>query len=437
MNLPVSADEAFAWHERPGALERLIPPWQRVDVIRKTGGIANGARIELVTHVGPLSQTWVVEHRDYERGRQFRDVALSGPFAYWDHLHLFQTEGPASSVMEDKIEYALPAGVMGEFFAAGFVQRQLQRMFRYRHDTTASDLALHASYAGRSGLKIALTGSSGLIGSALAPFLSTGGHQVQSIRRKKTTGDFWEQTELEVDAVVHLAGENLVGRWTPEKKALIRDSRVEGTRSLCQWLSGQQHPPKVLICTSAIGYYGSRGEEELDEQSSPGEGFLSELTQAWEKAAEEAQQRGIRLVFLRLGVVLSPRGGALAKMLLPFKCGAGGRVGNGRQYLSWISIDDVLGAIYHALMNDSLTGPINVVAPRPVTNAEFASTLGSVLRRPALVPVPAAVVKSIWGEMGKELLLSSTRVMPKLLLQSGYCFRHAELADALRHLLGQ
>jgi uncharacterized protein (TIGR01777 family) len=436
-SLPVSAEEAFAWHERPGALQRLIPPWQIVEVLQQTGGLADGARVELVTHIGPLSFIWLLEHHDCEPGRQFRDVALRSPFAYWDHLHRFEPEGPTKSVLEDRIQYVLPGGAAGKWLAAAYVDRQLQRLFRYRHDTTAADLALHARYALQPRMKIAVTGSSGLIGSALAPFLTSGGHQVQRLQRHKTTGNIWEENTLEAEAVVHLAGENISGRWTPAKKSRIRTSRVEGTQALCQWLARQQRPPKVLVCASAIGYYGHRGEELLDEQSAPGEGFLAETARAWENAAAEAEQCGIRVVFLRLGIVLTPRGGALARMLPQFQCGAGGRIGNGRQYWSWLSLDDVLGAIHHALITDSLAGPVNAVAPQPATNAELTAALGSVLRRPTLLPMPAAAIKTLLGEMAEELLLSSARVIPQKLLHSGYCFRHAELAAALRHMLGR
>jgi uncharacterized protein len=437
VNLPVSADDAFAWHERPGALERLMPPWESMYVLRQTGGIANGDSVEFLIHIGPFAFKWLAELRDYEKGRQFRDIAIRSPFASWDHLHSFESLGPKTCRLEDRIEYSLPGGLVGQRLAAAFTEKQLHRMFHYRHDTTVGDLTLHATYADRPRLKIAITGSTGLIGSSLTPFLTSGGHQVHRIRRQSNSDNFWEQTPLEADAVIHLAGENVAVRWTPVKQTRIRYSRVEGTRALCHWLAKLEHPPKVLICASAAGYYGNRGEETLDEQSAPGNGFLADVAQAWEKAAEVAQIRGIRVVFLRLGMILSPRGGSLAKLLLPFKCGAGGPMGNGRQYWSWISIDDVLGAIYHALMTDTLAGPVNVVAPRPVTNHEFAATLGSVLRRPTLISMPASVLKSFLGKMAEELLLSSARVLPQQLLLSGYRFGYPELNDTLKHLLGR
>jgi uncharacterized protein (TIGR01777 family) len=241
-----------------------------------------------------------------------------------------------------------------------------------------------------------------------------------------------------LDAAVHLAGENLAtGRWTAEKKARIRESRVNGTRFLCEALVRLAQPPKALMCASAIGYYGDRGEAILREDSPAGSGFLAEVCRAWEGAAAAAVQQGIRVVHLRIGVVLSPAGGALAKMLTPFKMGLGGKIGSGQQYMSWIALDDLLGIIHHALTSDTLQGPVNAVAPQPVTNVEFTTTLGRVLARPTLLPMPAFAARLAFGEMAQELLLASTRVVPASLLASGYGFRYPELEGALRHLLGK
>ncbi|MGW8258001.1 MAG: TIGR01777 family oxidoreductase [Thermoguttaceae bacterium] len=437
IKLPVAAEEAFAWHERPGSWERMIPTWKSVELLGQYPGIKTGTEVEFLSRIGPFSFRWLVEHRDYEASHQFRDVALKGPFPLWDHLHCFTSQGRACSVLEDRIEYVLPGGTLGELLAATYVERQLARIFRYRHDTLAADLATHSSYAKRPRMKIGITGSSGLIGSALCGFLTSGGHRVQRISRHTSDKEFWKQTPLCADAIVHLAGESIIGRWTSEKKSRIRSSRVEGSEALCRWMVQQPSPPKTLICASAIGFYGNRGGELLDEQSSPGTGFLADTVQAWEHCSREAQSHGIRVVFLRFGQILSPKAGALAKMYLPFRYGLGAKIGSGQQYWSWISIDDVLGIIYHALMNDSLSGPVNAVAPNAVTNAEFAATLGSVLARPVFLDFPAPAIKAILGEMGKELLLSSTRVVPKVLLDSAYQFRHAELSNALRHLFGR
>jgi uncharacterized protein (TIGR01777 family) len=242
----------------------------------------------------------------------------------------------------------------------------------------------------------------------------------------------------DMDAVVHLAGENIAsGRWTAERKRRIRDSRVRGTRLLADSLARLKEPPKVLVCASAIGYYGNRPEETVNEDSSSGSGFLPEVCREWEKATKPAEESGIRVVGTRFGIVLSPSGGALAKMLLPFRLGAGGKIGSGQQYMSWISLDDAIGAIDHALVTESLAGAVNVVAPRPVTNSEFTKTLGQVLRRPTLFPMPAIAARLLLGEMAEELLLASIRVEPARLLATGYKFRHPDLEGALRQLLGK
>lgn len=297
-------------------------------------------------------------------------------------------------------------------------------------------------------MHIAVSGSGGLVGSALLPFLTTGGHRVTRLVRKAAAGDdvAWDIAQgvkdlsrLEgVDAVVHLAGENIAaGRWTAARKEEIRRSRVEGTRRLCESLARLSRRPKALVSASAVGFYGNRGDETLDEDSAPGSDFLAQVCREWEAATDPASRAGIRLVHLRFGVILSPAGGALKKMLLPFKLGAGGRIGSGEQFMSWIAIDDAVGAIHHVIVTESLQGPVNGVAPTPVSNAEFTRTLARVLSRPAIAPMPAFAARLAFGEMADSLLLASQRVMPKRLQSAGYRFRYPELEGALRHLLGR
>jgi hypothetical protein len=298
-------------------------------------------------------------------------------------------------------------------------------------------------------MHVVVTGSRGLVGSALVPFLATGGHRVTRLVRGMAAGPdetAWDPSRglvdasrLDgVDAVVHLAGENIAaGRWTPARKAEIRRSRVDGTRNLCAVLARLPHPPNVFVSASAIGLYGDRGAEILTEESASGTGFLAEVCREWEAATEPASQAGIRVVNLRFGMVLSPTGGALKKMLLPFRLGMGGRIGDGRQFTSWIALDDVIGAIHHALCEESVRGPVNAVAPEPVSNAEFTRTLARVLRRPTLLPVPAFAARLAFGEMADALLLAGARVLPTRLQASGYRFRFPDLESALRHLLGR
>jgi len=447
--LAVSAEEAFAWHTRPGALRRLVPPWQDVRVVGGGEGIEDGTRVELRVGVGPLAACWVAEHRGCRPPREFRDVQIRGPMSYWEHTHRFEPSEPSGCFLEDRIEYALSLGRLGRMVDAAWFRGQLERMFTYRHATVAADLADHARFAERPRMRVAVSGSSGLVGSVLVPFLTTGGHRVCRLVRGKpdaAAGELplptGEQTidaaAFEgLDAVVHLAGENIAShRWTPEQKRRILDSRVEPTRRLCELLAGLDRPPKVLVSASAVGIYGHRGNEPVDETSPAGDGFLADVCRQWEEATTAARQRGIRVVSARLGMVLSGRGGALGPMLRPFRLGLGGPLGDGRQYWSWISIDDAVGAIYHALMHDAVAGPVNVVNPSPVTNREFTKTLAHVLHRPALCRVPAAALRALTGEMADDLILSGARVAPSRLEATGYRFRRATLEDALRHLLG-
>ena len=293
--------------------------------------------------------------------------------------------------------------------------------------------------------KILVSGVSGPIGAALLPSLRTNGCSVIRLVRGVAHGDDqigWDPAEplapqkvSGFDAVVHLAGESIFGRWTAAKKAKIRDSRVVGTFNLSSALAQAQDKPQVFVCGSAIGYYGNRGDESLREESAPGAGFLAEVCQDWEEATTPAVQADIRTAHIRTGVVLSSKGGALGAMLPPFKMGLGGRTGSGQQWMSWIDVRDMVGAIHHILKNDLIQGPVNMVAPKPVRNEEFAKTLASVLSRPAIFPLPAFAVKLVFGEMGEDLLLGSQKVEASKLISTGYPFRYRDLKTSLESLL--
>ncbi len=443
------AEAVFAWHARPGALERLVPPWERVAVEERAGGIEDGARVVLRVGAGPLRLRWVAVHDQVVPGRQFCDRQERGPFRYWRHSHRFAPDGPAACQLEDDVEYALPLGPLGTMVAGRHVRKKLQRMFDYRHAVAKEDIEAHAARKELASMHVVVSGSRGLVGSALVPLLTTGGHRVTRLVRGAAAGPdeaAWDPMRRQMDAsrldgadaVVHLAGENIAaGRWTPARKAEIRRSRVDGTRNLCEVLARLPRPPKVLVSASAIGLYGDRGAEVLTEESAPGTGFLTDVCREWEAATEPASRAGIRVVNLRFGMVLSPHGGALQKLLLPFRLGMGGRIGDGRQFTSWIALDDAVGVIHHALCEESVRGPVNAVAPGPVTNAEFTRTLARVLRRPTLLPVPAFAARLAFGEMADALLLAGARVMPARLQASGYRFRFPDLESALRHLLGR
>ena len=295
-------------------------------------------------------------------------------------------------------------------------------------------------------MKVLVTGATGLIGSALVPALEKQGHEVASLTRSEARrpGEFrWDPDRgyvdpaaLEaIDAVVHLAGEGVAGRWTSEKKRRILDSRVNGTRLVSEAVAALEPRPRVMVCASGIGVYGNRGDEPVTEESPESdEGFLTHVVRAWEAAAQPARDAGIRVVHTRFGIVQSPRGGALKVQLPLFKLGLGGPVGGGRQYVSWVSIDDVVGAIVFALTHDDMSGVVNVTAPEPVTQGEYARTLGRVLRRPAVLPAPGFALRLLLGEFASEVL-NGQRVLPRRLSDSGYAFRHPKLEPALRQLL--
>ncbi len=290
---------------------------------------------------------------------------------------------------------------------------------------------------------VAISGATGLVGRAVARSLADRGWKPVTVtRRPRGPNDIeWDPQKgfarpaaLEgLSAFIHLAGESIAsGRWTAAFKDRIRSSRIDGTRTVAETLAGLEHRPPVLICASAIGYYGDRGDERLDESSSPGHGFLAEVCRDWEAAADPARACGIRVVHLRIGVVLSRHGGALTRMLLPFRLGLGGRVGSGRQYWSWVSLDDICGTVEHVLNTPSLSGSVNCVVPQAPTNQEFTQALGSVLHRPVLFPMPAFAARMVLGEMANELLLASTRVVPRRLTDTGYTFRQPDLKELLK-----
>ncbi|HLQ21804.1 MAG TPA: TIGR01777 family oxidoreductase [Gemmatimonadales bacterium] len=420
--VPFPADLLYAWHARPGAVERLTPPWERVDVLERVGGLDNE-----------------------QAGMPVR----VRPFAHWVHTHCFTPDRDSNSILTDRVEFTLRGGALGAWTGRALVRRRIERLLAYRHALLATDLSRHARFAERGPLRIAVTGASGLVGRSLAAFLSTGGHTVlRVVRRMAGPGEIaWEPgvridaAALEgTDAVVHLAGENVAaGRWTPARRRRIRDSRVSATAHLAESIAGLHRPPAVLVSAAAIGIYGERGDEVLDDTSpvgAPGR-FLGDLCREWEAAAEPARQAGIRVALPRFGAVLSPAGGALGKMLPVFHAGLGGPLGGGRQWMSWLSVEDAIGAVHHAVFTASLQGTFNAVAPAPVTNAEFTRTLGAVLGRPAVFPVPAAALRLALGPMAEETILASARVVPSRLLASGYAFHHPTLESALRFELGR
>ena len=443
-------DEVFEWHTRPGAFERLAPPWVDVQVVRREGGIADGARVLLRVRRGLLGISGELRHLGYQEGRQFQDEQVRGPLGSYLHTHRFLPHDSGGCRVQDEVVWEPPLGAAGELFGNPVVRRGLSRLFPFRHERLKNDLELHRRHGDRARIAVAISGASGFLGRALTHFLTSGGHEVVPMVRTKEPAREgfiywnWKRQEIDrealrlVDAVVHLAGEPLVGiRWTRDKKREILASRVRGTELLARTMAELHDGPKTLVAASGVGYYGTRGDEILNENSGPGRGFLAQVCQAWEGATSRAERSGVRVVRIRTGFVLSPAGGALGKLLLPFRLGMGGRIGSGRQYVPWIDLDDHVGIVYHVLMNDQIRGALNLSAPHPVPQATFASVLGRVLGRPTVVPVPDLAVRVLLGEMGEETLLAGQRPKPLRAEESGYRFLFEGLEESLRYQLGR
>lgn len=434
-------DEVFAWHTRPGAFARLSPPWSPMRLASETDSLEDGrATLSL-----PGGLRWVAEHQaeSYDPPRRFVDEIGSDGLASlparvavrWRHTHDFEEVGDHRTRVIDKVETPVPASA-------------LHSMFVYRHRQLADDLAAHgrAAASGLAPSTVAVTGASGLVGTALSAFLSTGGHRVIRLVRGTPSGADerrWDPDApaadlLEgVDAVIHLAGASIAGRFTDKHRKAIRDSRIGPTRRLAELAA--RAGGTTLISASAIGYYGhERGDETLTESSERGEGFLADVVADWEDATSPAREGGARVVQVRTGIVQSPLGGTLRLMRPLFTAGLGGRLGDGRQWLPWIGIDDLVDVYHRALWDTTLSGPVNAVAPHPVRNSEYTKTLAHVLHRPALLPVPPLGPRVLLGAQGaRELALASQRVVPSLLIEAGHPFRFPDLDPALRHLLGR
>lgn len=430
----------------------MVPPWQRVRILAH-GGIQKGQRSVLKMKIPftPFWKKWVaeiIEHQEDEAEYLFSDLARKSPFSYWKHTHRITPENENSCILEDEVHFKLPLSDLTHRFFEHKMRQSLERAFTYRHQILANDLALQERYPSEP-KKIAIAGASGLIGKELTIFLQSAGHEVIRFVRQPNTKSKSEiylhpdlgiaqPKQLEgIDAVINLAGENVGGgRWTDARKQRIYESRINTTTHLVNALEKLERQPEVFISASAVGYYGENTHRPFTETSARGEGFLSSVCHDWESVTMRAQHQGIRVVHPRFGVVLSTKGGALKKLLLPFRLGLGGRMGSGKQYMSWISLDDAVGALYHILQNNVVSGPINIVVPQAVTNAEFTKTLIKVLKRPLFFPLPAKVIRLLFGEMGEETILKSQNVKPERLENQSFHFTYPRLKNALMHLLG-
>jgi len=430
-------DEVFAWHARPGAIVRLTPPWQPVTVLREDTG-SGSLRDGRATLGLPGGLRWVAAHQPggYDPPHAFADELTSLPLT-WRHTHQFSPAGEGATLVTDVVETPLPA-------------RALRSMFVYRHRQLAGDLAAlaraRALWPAPEPLTVAVTGSSGLIGTALTALLTTSGHRViPLVRRLPRAGErHWrpEDPAAElldgVDAVIHLAGASIGGRFTAARKNKIRDSRILPTRKLAE-VAAATPGLRAFVTASAIGFYGpDRGEEILTEASPRGEGFLADVVAGWEEAAAPAAAAGIRTVQVRTGIVQTPRGGMLRLLGPLFEAGLGGRLGTGKQWLAWIALDDLLDVYRRAVLDPDLSGPVNAVAPEPARNIDYTRTLAAVLRRPALLPVPGLGPRLLLGPEGaREIAQASQYVRPERLIGAGHQFRQPDLEGALRHLFGR
>ena len=446
VHLPVPAQAAFAWHERPGAFARLSPPWQRVRVLQQQGGIRDGATVTL--DLGGPAGHWSLRHEGYVANERFMDRQLSGPFASWVHTHAF-APAPGGCEMIDEIRYKLPLAPFSAI-AQGFVEAQLDALFAWRHRVTRLDLE-RCSALGGALRTIAVSGASGMIGQALVAYLTTQGHTVKTLVRRAARGPHeiaWDPARgslapgalAGVNAVVHLAGAGIADApWTAARKRELVDSRVQSTALLARAIASGAGP-RTFVSASAIGIYGDRGDETLDERSAPGSGFLSELAQQWEAAAAPAAIAGVRVAHPRIGIVLWPQGGALPKLVTPTRFGAGGPLGDGRQWWSWVTLHELVDMIAFAIDAPGaapLSGAFNAVAPQSVRQRDFAAALGRVMSRPAFAPAPAFALRALLGtEMADAVLLSGQRLSPRVLQEHGYVWRDGELEPALRALLG-
>jgi uncharacterized protein len=439
-------DEVFAWHARPGAFNRLSPPWRSIEIKKYTKpGEAENRIVLRLPIVGPLGLLWELEHDSFNPPHRFSDRQVRGPFKSWRHVHAFSSIDSNTTRLTDSVSYTLP---LATDLSRPFAKRELDRLFAFRHAVLQSDTMLHGRFLDSPRKTVLIAGSSGFIGSALVDFLQTAGHQIRRLVRRTPNGPdefHWNPSTGEidrnafegVDAVINFAGANIAeSRWSPAVKERIVSSRIKSATLLADTIASMKSPPEVAIMASATGYYGDTSGKLADENTPYGGGFLASTGKQWEEASSAISTTSCRLVNLRIGTVLGAKGGALKKMLPAFKMGLGGTLGGGSQRMSWIALQDLLGVIEYLIYTQSIAGAVNAVSPVTCTNTVFTKTLAQTIKRPALFRVPALILRTALGEMANELLLQDNAVTPSRLLQAGYVFSCRELEDALRFELG-
>lgn len=453
---PVSASALWAFHTNPGGFARLCPPWQSVRLASASGDFAH-LRAVIELKQGPLRLQWHAQHENYVEGRQFQDRQLKGPFARWVHTHTVEPVDANSASLDDQISYDLPLGALGRLIMGSKIKDDLDAMFAFRHERTRHDCVAHARFADLPRMHIGITGSTGLIGSELCAYLLNAGHQVTRMLRAGTDRrlidagapalerviDFASPVHelarsLEgLDAVVHLAAAPIAAhRWSSRRKQTLVSSRVETTAALARALAVMQNPPRHFIVASGTAGYATQGREPATEkQPLDAQGFLADLVRQWEAAADPARAAGLRVAHLRIGMVLSPRAGALRSLLTPARLGMLGTIGGGQQRWPWIALDDLLAAVEHVLHTPALDGPVNCVSPSMIDAQEMTRILARTLGRPHLIPAPAGLLRAAMGEIA-SVLLEDHGVRPAKLQASGFEFSYADLSHALALSLG-
>ena len=451
---PFSRETVWNWHARPGAVRRIMPEWEGIRPL-EVGGIKDGAVTTFRMSIGIVPQKWKAKHHSYIEGEQFCDNMIKGPFARWNHTHKFLENGTDEMKIQDTIDWKLPFHFFTRIGAPIMVMPRVHQMFKHRSRRILADLKRQEMFKDAPRKRILISGSTGLIGTQLGAFLETDGHDVHRLLRPSTklhadqdpakvvkwndhTGEILEGSLENFDVVIHLAGAGIGDkRWSKKRKKLIAESREIPGRNLSNALAELSSPPSLFMCAPAIGFYDNRGDEDLDETSSIGDGFLAKICKKWEDAMKPASDAGIRTIIMRNGIVTTASGGMLQQILLPAKLGGMGPIGGGRQWQSWISFDDLIYAMHYLMNHEDASGVINMTSPNPVTQKQYAKTLGKVLRRPAFAPVPGFVMKILFGELGKSLILDGQKVHPKRLLELGFEFEHETLESALRDTLGR
>ena len=455
-NFNVPVEKLFSWHETSGAFERLNPAYEPVRLLSHTGGIKDGAIVKIKV-LPPfylpsfLGINWTLAHKNYIQNKQFEDHQLSGPFSKWQHRHLFEAIDNSTCKLIDDIQFSLPLGKLSEPILGEFFKSKLNKLFSYRHRITKFDLEVISKYKNsfNSPQKIVVSGASGLVGKSLVGFLRLAGHQVFKLDRKKSNDPysiFWDpyskiidtQKLSDIDHFIHLAGENVGQRWSNKIKQNIVSSRIDTTKFLVGVIKSLPRKPKTFTCASASGFYGTNQITAQTEADPKGSGFLSEVVKAWEDATIPLKEIGIRVCNPRISVVLSPEGGALAKLLPAFYLGLGGPIGAGKNLMSCVAKDDLVYAIYHLIATPSIDGPVNIALPQPApTNKTFSYALAKALKRPCLFVVPPFMLKLVFGEMADQTILSSTNLSVEKLLNSGFEFKYPNLDELLQFILGK